>query len=218
MGGAWERLVQSVKVAMGVAYSDGKLDEEGLQTLVVEAEGIVNSRPLTYLPLDAEDSEALTPNHFLLGNSTGVKQPAVTIKDHAGFQRETWRQIQRQIDVFWQRWLKEYLPVIRRQTKWFSEVRAMREGDLVMIAEDGVRNGWVRGRVDRVIQDKEGRVRQAFVRTSSGMLRRPASKLAVLDVGNDSSTVLGDAKMHPGEDVTAAAESATLPSVEALRE
>ncbi|XP_055630813.1 uncharacterized protein LOC129771320 [Toxorhynchites rutilus septentrionalis] len=95
MGGAWERLVQSVKVAMGEAYSDGKLDEEGFQTLVVEAEGIVNSRPLTYLPLDSEDSEALTPNHFLLGSSTGVKQLAVAIKDQVGFQRETWRKIQR---------------------------------------------------------------------------------------------------------------------------
>lgn len=47
MGGAWERLVQSVKIAMGTAYSDGILDEEGLQTLFIEAEGLVNSRPLT---------------------------------------------------------------------------------------------------------------------------------------------------------------------------
>ena len=73
MGGAWERLVQSVKSAMADAYSEGKLDDEGLQTLVVEAEKIVNSRPLTYLPLDSEESEALTPNHFLLLSSNGAK-------------------------------------------------------------------------------------------------------------------------------------------------
>ncbi|XP_055537951.1 uncharacterized protein LOC129725781 [Wyeomyia smithii] len=75
MGGAWERLVRSVKTAMEEAYSDGNLNDEGLQTLVVEAESLVNSRPLTYLPLDSEESEALTPNHFLLGCSGGVKQP-----------------------------------------------------------------------------------------------------------------------------------------------
>ncbi|XP_062700056.1 uncharacterized protein LOC134284792, partial [Aedes albopictus] len=40
MGGAWERLVRSVKAAMGEAYSEGKLDDEGLQTLVVEAESM----------------------------------------------------------------------------------------------------------------------------------------------------------------------------------
>ncbi|XP_062533692.1 uncharacterized protein LOC134202689, partial [Armigeres subalbatus] len=71
MGGAWERLVQSVKNAIGEAYNEGKLDDEGLQTLVVEAEHMVNSRPLTYMPLESEEAEALTPNHFLLLNSTG---------------------------------------------------------------------------------------------------------------------------------------------------
>ncbi|XP_062538389.1 uncharacterized protein LOC134206677 [Armigeres subalbatus] len=74
MGGAWERLVQSVKAAMHEGYSEGKLDDEGLQTLVVEAERLVNSRPLTYLPLEAEESEAITPNHFLLLSSNGMKQ------------------------------------------------------------------------------------------------------------------------------------------------
>lgn len=58
MGGAWERLVQSVKSAMKDAYVEGKLSDEELQTLVVEAESIVDSRPLTYLPLDSEESEA----------------------------------------------------------------------------------------------------------------------------------------------------------------
>ncbi|XP_055589808.1 uncharacterized protein LOC129741989 [Uranotaenia lowii] len=50
MGGAWERLVQSVKAAMADAYVEGKLDDEGLQTLVVETESMINKRPLTYLP------------------------------------------------------------------------------------------------------------------------------------------------------------------------
>ncbi|XP_058811097.1 uncharacterized protein LOC131675992 [Topomyia yanbarensis] len=72
MGGAWERLVRSVKAAMGDAYADGKLDDEGLLTLVTEVECLVNTRPLTYLPLDSEESEALTPNHFLIGSSSGV--------------------------------------------------------------------------------------------------------------------------------------------------
>lgn len=65
MGGAWEWLVQSVKRAMMDAYREGKLDDEGLQTLVVEAESIVNTRPLTYLPLDSAESESLTPNQTI---------------------------------------------------------------------------------------------------------------------------------------------------------
>ena len=124
MGGAWERLVQSVKAAMTEAYTEGKLDDEGLQTLVVEAESIVNARPLTYLPLESEDAEALTPNHFLLLSSNGIKQATTTNDERQGKQSSelirrhilgnSWQLIQDQLNVFWHRWLTEYLPVIRR--------------------------------------------------------------------------------------------------------
>ena len=40
--------------------------KEALRTALVEAEGILNSRPVTYVSSDADDIEALTPNHFLL--------------------------------------------------------------------------------------------------------------------------------------------------------
>ncbi|XP_055522707.1 uncharacterized protein LOC129716889 [Wyeomyia smithii] len=200
MGGAWERLVRSVKAAMGEAYSDGKLDDEGLQTLVVEAESLVNSRPLTYLPLDSEESEALTPNHFLLGSSGGVKQP-VSVIDSAKpqFLKASWEQIQKQLTVFWKRWLDEYLPVIRRQPKWFDESRPLREGDLVLIVDERKRSWWTRGRIVEVMPDGEGRVRQALVQTTSGLIRRPTTKLALLDVGEGA--VLANSKMHRVEDV-----------------
>ena len=112
MGGAWERLVQSVKAAMAEAYAEGRLDDEGLQTLVVEAESIVNSRPLTYLPLESEESEALTPNHFLLLNSNGVKkadkqdehvQPTELVRRQILV--TSWQLIQDQLNVFWKRWI-----------------------------------------------------------------------------------------------------------------
>ncbi|XP_065078605.1 uncharacterized protein LOC135701675 [Ochlerotatus camptorhynchus] len=81
MGGPWERLVRSVKTAMKAISGSPRCDEvletsdEVLETILLEAEGIVNSRPLTYVPLEQADGEALTPNHFLLYGSSGVKQP-----------------------------------------------------------------------------------------------------------------------------------------------
>ncbi|XP_062714115.1 uncharacterized protein LOC134290905 [Aedes albopictus] len=136
MGGAWERRVRSVKAAIGDAYTEGKLNDKGLHTVIVEAEGIINTRPLTYLPLDSAESEALTPNHFLLGSSNGIKQPSVDIESQQGTSRDSWNHIQRNLNRFWQRWLKEYLPAIRKQSKWFEESRSVRAGDLVLIADE----------------------------------------------------------------------------------
>ncbi|XP_062712313.1 uncharacterized protein LOC134289800 [Aedes albopictus] len=209
MGGAWERLVRSVKSGMEGAYSEGKLDDEGLQTLILEIESIVNGRPLTYLPLESAESEALTPNHFLLGSSMGTKVPSVEIPTALQV-RGSYDMIQRQLNHFWVRWVKEYLPVIRRQPKWFLETKPVRKGDLVLIADEGSRNGWIRGMVQEVTEGIDGRIRQATVKTSSGILRRPVSKLAVLDVINGSA-VSEDVQMHSGEDVdNKSVEMATL--------
>ena len=67
MGGAWERLVRSVKDVMYGLLKDTVLTDAQLLTLLTEAEAIVNSRPLTYLSDDPNDLAALTPNHILLG-------------------------------------------------------------------------------------------------------------------------------------------------------
>ncbi|XP_062714039.1 uncharacterized protein LOC134290847 [Aedes albopictus] len=221
MGGAWERLVQSVKVAIAEAYSEGKLDDEGLQTLVVEAEHMVNSRPLTYLPLEAVEAEALTPNHFLLLSSSSTKQygreAGSTVHGSSSelIRREilgrSWELIQRQLNVFWKRWLTEYLPVIRRQPKWFDETRSLVPGDLVLVAEPTKRNGWERGRIIRVVPSPDGRYRRAVVQIGTKTLLRPVSRLALLDLQEFRETP-EDSGPHPGETVGAGiGKLATLP-------
>ena len=65
-GGAWERLVQCTKKTLKAILADRVVSKEVLRTALVEAEGILNSRPITHVSNDAGDIEALTPNHFLL--------------------------------------------------------------------------------------------------------------------------------------------------------
>ncbi|XP_038120345.1 uncharacterized protein LOC119770113 [Culex quinquefasciatus] len=147
MGGCWERMVRSVKAALSAIPVERKLDEESLVTLLAEAEHMVNSRPLTFVPLESADSESLTPNHFLMLSSSGVQQ---AVKDPVGVCaaiKNSWNSIQHTLDEFWSRWVKEYLPTIARRTKWFEEVRPIKEGDLVLVVDEGHRNGWLRGRV-----------------------------------------------------------------------
>lgn len=91
--------------------------------------------------------------------------------------------------------------MISRRSKWFQDVAPVKEGMLVLIADEGNRNGWIRGRVIRTYPGKDGVARKADVETTSGVLNRPVSKLAVLDVilNSDAEKVLG---RHVGEDVT----------------
>ncbi|XP_055622837.1 uncharacterized protein LOC129766344 [Toxorhynchites rutilus septentrionalis] len=160
MGGAWERKARSIKSAMQVAYNnDRKLDDEGLETLIVEAE-------------NDDEGEALTPNHFLMGNSRGVRQPTVLFSDPVSAVKNSWNQIQYQLDVFWKRWIREYLPILTKRMKWFGDMKPVAEGDLVLIVDDIHRNGWIRGRVKEVVTAKDGEVRQDIVQTARGMLRR----------------------------------------------
>ena len=90
MGGCWERLVRSVKTALKSTLKEHAPREEVLLTLLNEAEMLINSRPLTYVPLDYEDQESLTPNHFLLGTSSAY-QPSGKFTDYDLCTRKKWR-------------------------------------------------------------------------------------------------------------------------------
>lgn len=157
--------------------------DEVLETILFDAEAMINSRPLTYIPLETADEESLTPNHFLLGSSSGIKQPPSEIQNPHINLRSCWNLVQHMTNTIWKRWIKEYLPVITRRCKWFDEVREIQEQDLVLIVEPSIKNRYIRGRVEKVFPGRDGRVRQALVRTATGVYKRPAVKLALLDLG-----------------------------------
>ena len=71
MESVWKICVRSVKSALYVTLKSQVRNEEILLTILMKIEHCVNSRPLTYVTADPTDDEALTPNHFLLGSSSG---------------------------------------------------------------------------------------------------------------------------------------------------
>ena len=98
-GRSWERLVWSVKTAIWATLKEQFQKEEVLQTLFVEVESIVNSRPLTHVSLDHEDGEALTPNHFLLGTSSAVQPPGYFLKSDICLWKQ-WKVVKALTDLF----------------------------------------------------------------------------------------------------------------------
>ncbi|XP_073836062.1 uncharacterized protein isoform X2 [Musca autumnalis] len=180
MGGAWERLVRSVKTTVYTICPNANFNDETLRNAMAEAEFIINSRPLTFVSLESCDDEALTPNHLLLGSSSGYK-PIVTETVDL---RLRWRQTQQFSDQFWRRWVKEYMPTLTRRGKWFQKTEPLKVGDIVIIIDENLpRHCWPKGKIINTIIAKDGQVRQATVRTQHGVFQRPTAKLAKLDVG-----------------------------------
>jgi hypothetical protein len=178
-GGAWERLVGSVKAALRATLKEKFPPDEVLHTLALEAEHVINSRPLTPVILD-DNKEALTPNHFLLGRSNAMS-PFGSFSDKV-LTEKSWKAAQALADNFWSRWTNEYRQTLRPRTGSNNpSYRNLKTGDIVIIADGTMPRGtWPRGEVTRVYPGPDGKVRVTEVRTAAGLIRRPASRLIVI--------------------------------------
>ncbi|KAL0819980.1 hypothetical protein ABMA28_007977 [Loxostege sticticalis] len=180
MGGAWERLVRSVKNALRATLHEKAPREEVLYTLLVEAELVINSRPLTYVPDDPEQPTVITPNHLLLGTASGAA-PMKSAAPRDVDARRQWVRVNALADEFWRRWLREYLPSLQERQKWHDNGPNVKVNDIVIVADGNQpRNQWPRGIVSAVHAGSDNIVRSVDIRTAHGTLRRPAVKVIVI--------------------------------------
>jgi hypothetical protein len=179
-GGVWERLIRSVRNAINSTLKEQTLDDESLHTLMCEIEFTLNERPITQTSENCGDLEALTPNHLLLMKLGSRLPPGLFVKTD-NYSRRRWRQIQYLANIFWQRWVREYLPLLQERQKWFETRRNLTLGDVVLVVDPcAPRNSWPMGIVVETMPDKAGLVRQVKVKTKTNVLIRPVDKLCLL--------------------------------------
>ena len=115
-GGVWERCTRTVRKIMNALLKEQALEDEGLMTLMCEVESIINGRPISKVSDDPNDVEALMPNHLLLLRSGPTLPPGLFRREDL-YSRRRWRQAQYLADVFWRRWIREYLPSLQERQK-----------------------------------------------------------------------------------------------------
>ena len=173
-GGVWERRIRSIRGILRVLLKEQVVDDEGLQTLLCEVEALLNGKKVSD---GARHLHALSPNHLLLTQSNQPLPPEVFHK----CSKRRWRQVQYLVDIFWKRWIREYIPILQKRQKWLQPKRNVAVGDLVLLTDSSMpRNMWLMGKVVKIVPDKRGLVRRVQVRTKSSVLERPIDKLVLL--------------------------------------
>ena len=168
-----------------------------IQTNIVEIEGILNDRPLTYISSDIKDPEPLTPAHLLYGRRIVPLPYHNTEKDEvddpdyedecAVIRRAKVQALM--LKNFWTRWRSEYLTSLREFHKTTgNNIQQVKAGDIVLVHDDTPRFNWKYAVIESVIRGNDRLIRAVNIRTSTGKTTRPITKLYPLEVTSHAVT------------------------------
>ena len=102
-----------------------------------------NARLLTLVSSDFNDLEALTPNHYFLGNMNFCLPYLPCDEDFVDHRKLFFRQTQVYANSIWDRFQKQYLPTLNNRQNWRSAAnKNLKKGDLVWLIKDSDRRGY----------------------------------------------------------------------------
>ena len=196
MGGVWERQIWSARAILNslLKTHGSSLSDESLQTLLVEVEAIINSRPLTTDVLsDVTSLAPLSPVNLLTMKSKVVMPPPGHFTSPDRYCRKQWRRVQHLLNEFWNRWRKEVLLTLQNRGKWNKQQRNCKVGDVVLLKEDAEHNQWPMAKIVAVNSDAKGDVHSIKILVGAAnksdnsirYLERPVNKLVVLVENED---------------------------------
>ncbi|XP_075163061.1 uncharacterized protein LOC142235687 [Haematobia irritans] len=159
MGGLWEAGVKSFKLHFKKIAGGMKYTFEELQTLLTKIEACLNSRPLS------PSSENPYPEY---------RETPLSIQNR-------WQRLKAVHQHFCTRWKNEYLKELQKRNKWkWPEANLTVDTFVVVRDENLPPNCWRLGRITKVYQGSDNRVRVADILTQRGTITRPITKLVVL--------------------------------------
>ena len=156
-----------------------------LQTLLLEAAAVMNSRPLIPIETHSSDGvEPLSPAHFVAGGPIRSSPTDVSPSPVYSYSKR-WSYLQRLTTNLWRRLKQEYLLLLDKISRWINKINNLAEGDVVLVKDsDLFQWSWPMGRVIKIFHGSDGLVRAVDVFMHVKTFRRPVTKLVKL-LGND---------------------------------
>ncbi|VDO43858.1 unnamed protein product [Haemonchus placei] len=207
-GGVYERLIRSVKLALFKFQGRSVPSHEELLTVLTEIQAMLNTRPLVYTESGPRENSTLRPIDFLQNNfevplySNSSSEPSedpayLSAKERITLQSkaqviEALKSSCEMPEKFWQTWQTEYLTSLRERHQ--REVGKQRGssyvpklGKVVLISDAlQPRHSWKMGRIETLVSNPEGIVREAVVLLPSHRkIRRPLNLLVPLEIDED---------------------------------
>jgi hypothetical protein len=184
-GGAWERMIGLVRKVLRIITAHKKYRSptpELFNTFMKHAECVLNSRPLVGAGEDIKDLAVLTPMTILQPSAQPPSHPADLVMSGDEL-RATWKSGQLVADLFWEQFIKFYLPVLQKRHRWTLKNRDFKVGDLVLVVgEDSPRHSWPKAIVAAIIVNNDGHVRRVTVRfPDRSTAERDIRKLCLLE-------------------------------------
>lgn len=191
-GGTWEREIKSVKTALQVILREQSVPEPVLQTLLVEVENILNSKPLGYVSSDIADVDPVTPNLLLMGRRD-ASLPQVLYDSSNLLGRRRWRHSQVLADCFWTTFIRQYLPSMQGRQKWTTDGKELAVGQVVLVVDPQLpRSHWPVGTVTEALPGVDGRIRVVRIKVKDKTYTRPVVRLIPLPPLEDNDTSTPD--------------------------
>ncbi|TMS33196.1 hypothetical protein L596_000963 [Steinernema carpocapsae] len=226
-GGFYERLIKSVKDALYKTIRTKALSFEDLTTVLVEIEGVLNSRPLTYIEEQWDTKPILRPidfiqNGIIVGfpteNHTDLEDDYVSPMDEVQLRtrNQTWAALKftiHQTKKFWEIWRNYYLTDLRQfHKKRMDKSRTVQQaavGQIVLLTEElQPRHKWKLGRIISLRKSKDGQIREARVKLANygPEVLRPLNQLIPLEITDEEpmetedKSTNGNAAPEPSND------------------
>ncbi|GFS74254.1 integrase catalytic domain-containing protein [Trichonephila clavipes] len=164
-GGVWEASVKLTKQHLLKTLKAAVLNFEELDTILCQIEACINSHPLYPLSSDPKDLQVVSSDEV-------------------------------EKDVLWSRWQLSYLNTLQSRTKWMQGQKDLTVGSLVLIKNPAsFSTRWTPGPIAATHPGADGICRVVTIQTSSGVMTRPVSQVAVLPLPPSTTS------SRPPEDV-----------------